>query len=106
MSERSEVPLHVNRDAFVEPSLLGCRNTEGGKLRSTIRALCKAETLGACKTDNAFDLVASGIAVYNPQPFCAGIAQLVERVIRNDEVVGSIPISGTIFRNIGRLAQR
>jgi hypothetical protein len=25
----------------------------------------------------------------------AGIAQLVERVIRNDEVVGSIPISGT-----------
>jgi hypothetical protein len=26
----------------------------------------------------------------------AGIAQLVERVIRNDEVVGSIPISGTM----------
>ena len=27
----------------------------------------------------------------------AGIAQLVERVIRNDEVVGSIPISGTRY---------
>src|SRR5690606_41103618 len=40
-------------------------------------------------------LVRSGTAVYTPQPFCAGIAQLVERVIRNDEVVGSIPISGT-----------
>ena len=53
------------------------------------------------------DLVASGIAVYNPQPFFAGIAQLVERVIRNDEVVGSIPISGTIPRAAyGRLAQR
>jgi RimJ/RimL family protein N-acetyltransferase len=30
-------------------------------------------------------------------PRLAGIAQLVERVIRNDEVVGSIPISGTRY---------
>ena len=41
-------------------------------------------------------LVETGRDVYTPHPFCAGIAQLVERVIRNDEVVGSIPISGTI----------
>src|SRR5690606_1935362 len=44
------------------------------------------------------DLVASPCDVYTPQPVCAGIAQLVERVIRNDEVVGSIPISGTILQ--------
>jgi hypothetical protein len=40
-------------------------------------------------------LVDGIFGVYTPQPLCAGIAQLVERVIRNDEVVGSIPISGT-----------
>jgi hypothetical protein len=33
----------------------------------------------------------------------AGIAQLVERVIRNDEVVGSIPISGTNDNKKSRL---
>lgn len=27
---------------------------------------------------------------------CAGIAQSVEQLIRNEKVVGSIPISGTI----------
>ena len=45
---------------------------------------------------------------YNARLYGAGIAQLVERVIRNDEVVGSIPISGTIpLRRLrGRLAQR
>ena len=36
----------------------------------------------------------SGTKVVRPQ---AGIAQSVEQLIRNEKVVGSIPISGTIF---------
>ena len=31
------------------------------------------------------------------QPACGAIAQLGERIVRNDEVVGSIPTSSTIF---------
>jgi hypothetical protein len=32
----------------------------------------------------------------------AGIAQSVEQLIRNEKVVGSIPISGTILNNINQ----
>jgi hypothetical protein len=36
----------------------------------------------------------------------AGIAQSVEQLIRNEKVVGSIPISGTIFSNYsGRITR-
>jgi hypothetical protein len=34
------------------------------------------------------------------QPACGAIAQLGERIVRNDEVVGSIPTSSTIFQSL------
>ena len=34
---------------------------------------------------------------YTCGPFCAGVAQSVERLTRNEEVGGSIPLAGTIF---------
>ncbi len=32
---------------------------------------------------------------YNSRTFCGGVAQLGERIVRIDEVVGSIPILST-----------
>ena len=71
---------------------------------------CRSPAMAPCtqgrSTHSPASLVARAANPYNSRPLGAGIAQLVERVIRNDEVVGSIPISGTTFRLRGRLAQR
>src|SRR5260370_34761128 len=45
-----------------------------------------------CGEENADKISQPGV-----QPACGAIAQLGERIVRNDEVVGSIPTSSTIF---------
>ena len=48
----------------------------------------------------------SGAPAYNPA-LLAGVAQLVEQLIRNEKVGGSIPSSGTIgFNNLAPFTKR
>ena len=42
-------------------------------------------------------LLARSVRVHNLRPIGGAVAQLGERLVRNEEVVGSIPISSTIF---------
>lgn len=37
------------------------------------------------------------LLLYNPPPWFAALAQLVEQFIRNEKVASSIPASGTIL---------
>ena len=63
---------------------------------SPLLAICKRMPDSWCRFCNADKIIRQSIKFDNPTLHGA-IAQLGERIVRNDEVVGSIPTSSTIF---------